>query len=176
MIERRMVLRKIEKEEKNGVEQDEKRYLRVVSVVAARRTQTRVEDNNLRVLGGVRDQGVDMEGPPAGTEFDMLLEVKVVLVAEKDNATLSDQGRELLRLLLGELRELDAMKLGTKLGAVVDALGDVCEEGLLLGVGALTGDAGGEGVAVGEAVVLLGGREDDLVESGGHCLCCWCCW
>lgn len=176
MIEMRMVLRKIKKEEKNGVEQDEKRYLRVVSVVAARRTQTRVEDNNLRILGGVRDQGVDMEGPPAGTEFDMLLEVKVVLVAEKDNATLSDQGCELLRLLLGELRELDAMKLGTKLGAVVDALGDVCEEGLLLRVGALTGDAGGEGVAVGEAVVLLGGREDDLVESGGHCWCCWWGW
>lgn len=119
---------------------------------------------------------MNVEGTPAGTELDMLLEVKVVLVAEKYNATLSDQGSELLRLLLGELRELDAMKLGTELGAVVDALGDVGEEGLLLGVGALTGDAGGEGVAVREAVVLLGGGENDLVESGGHCFCCWLGW
>lgn len=57
------------------------------------------------------------------------------------------------------------MQLCADLGRVVDALGDAGKEGLLLGVGALAGNAGGDSVAVDEGSVLVD-REDNV---GGDC-------
>lgn len=119
------------------------------------------------------NQGVDMERTPVLAESDVLLAIQVLLVAEEDDATLSNEGGEFIGLLLSQLGELDAVQLGSDLGGVVNALGDTGEEGLLLGVSALTGDAGGKGVAVGKRRVLLSGGEDNVVRGsdGGSHLC-----
>lgn len=139
--------------------------------------KARVQDNELGALLVMGNQGVDVEGTPALTELHVLLAVQVLLVAEEDDTTLGDECGELLGLLLGQFGELDAVQLGSDLGSVINALSDAGEEGLLLGVSALTGNASREGVAVSEGGILLGGGEDDIVRGSdgrGHC-CESCC-
>lgn len=117
---------------------------------------------------------MDMERTPALAKLDMLLIIEIILVSEKDCTAFSNQGRKLLALLLGQLRELDTVELGAELGGVVDPLGDTGKKGFLLGVGALAGDAGRERVAIGQGCVLVVGREDDVVFGDKRSHCCFC--
>lgn len=117
---------------------------------------------------------MQVEGTPATAELDVLLVVEIVLVTEKDNATLGDQGCKLFGLLLGQLRETNAVQLCAELGRVIDALSDASKEGLLLGVSAPASDAGGDCVAIDEGAVLVDGEYnvggDCWSWSGGHVL------
>lgn len=127
---------------------------------------------------------MNMERTPTLAELDMLFIIQIILVSKKDRTTLSNQCGQLLALLLSQLGELDTVKLGSKLGSVIDALSHASKEGLLLGIGAEAGDAGGVGVAVGQGCVLVVGGEDNVFSDEGSHYCvfrcvllggCWFC-
>lgn len=57
--------------------------------------KARVQNDDFGVFLDLRYKWVQVERTPATTELDVLLVVEIVLVAEKDDATLSDQGCQL---------------------------------------------------------------------------------
>jgi len=72
--------------------------------------------------------GVPVDGTEIGTELALSIDVKVLLVAEEDDTSGSNQPGEVVLLGIVDLGEIDTVDFGTDLGVVVEDIGGINEE------------------------------------------------
>ena len=104
----------------------------------------------------LRHLGVDLDGAEVGTEGALRLR-REVLVAQEDDAALGDQQRQLVLLLVAQLRELQAVQLRADVRGQVHHFRRGGEEGAFGAVGA----------AAGVDVLSAGAGGGSLVQAGG---------